>query len=225
MEALARLRDDDGSIIPPDLFIPILERTGRIIELDRYMAEASADLIRKWMGNDIEPIPISINLSRVHFQSVDFIERITDKIEENHIPPEFIELEITENVFFENAKFIFEKICELKEYGFKVSMDDFGAGYSSLNLIGVLPVDIVKLDKGFLRDGLKAVRGKTIIKGLIGILNEVGLGIVCEGVETQEEEHMLKEYGCSIIQGFLYDGPLPIADFERKYMKQAVVVA
>ncbi len=157
MEALARLRDTDGTIIPPSVFIPILE--------------------------------------------------------------------ITENIFFENAKHIFEKICELKESGYKVSMDDFGAGYSSLNLIGILPVDVIKLDKGFLRDGLQAVRGKTIIKGLISILNEVGLGIVCEGVETREEEKMLKEYGCSIIQGFLYDGPLPISDFEKKYMHLQAVGA
>lgn len=225
MEALARLRDTDGTIIPPSVFIPILEKTGRIIELDRYMAEASAELISKWIRQDIKPIPISINLSRIHFQSNDFLTRFTDKIEECNIPTEFIELEITENIFFENAKHIFEKICELKESGYKVSMDDFGAGYSSLNLIGILPVDVIKLDKGFLRDGLQAVRGKTIIKGLISILNEVGLGIVCEGVETREEEKMLKEYGCSIIQGFLYDGPLPISDFEKKYMHLQVVGA
>jgi EAL domain-containing protein (putative c-di-GMP-specific phosphodiesterase class I)/GGDEF domain-containing protein len=225
MEALARLRDTDGTIIPPSVFIPILEKTGRIIELDRYMAEASAELISKWIRQDIKPIPISINLSRIHFQSNDFLTRFTDKIEECNIPTEFIELEITENIFFENAKHIFEKICELKESGYKVSMDDFGAGYSSLNLIGILPVDVIKLDKGFLRDGLQAVRGKTIIKGLISILNEVGLGIVCEGVETREEEKMLKEYGCSIIQGFLYDGPLPIPDFEKKYMHLQAVGA
>ncbi len=225
MEALARLRDTDGTIIPPSVFIPILEKTGRIIELDRYMAEASAELISKWIRQDIKPIPISINLSRIHFQSNDFLTRFTDKIEECNIPTEFIELEITENIFFENAKHIFEKICELKESGYKVSMDDFGAGYSSLNLIGILPVDVIKLDKGFLRDGLQAVRGKTIIKGLISILNEVGLGIVCEGVETREEEKMLKEYGCSIIQGFLYDGPLPISDFEKKYMHLQAVGA
>lgn len=225
MEALARLRDTDGTIIPPSVFIPILEKTGRIIELDRYMAEASAELISKWIRQDIKPIPISINLSRIHFQSNDFLTRFTDKIEECNIPTELIELEITENIFFENAKHIFEKICELKESGYKVSMDDFGAGYSSLNLIGILPVDVIKLDKGFLRDGLQAVRGKTIIKGLISILNEVGLGIVCEGVETREEEKMLKEYGCSIIQGFLYDGPLPISDFEKKYMHLQAVGA
>lgn len=218
MEALARLKDQDGTIIPPSVFIPILEKTGRIIELDRYMAEASAELLGKWISQDIAPVPISINLSRIHFQSNDFLTKFTNKIEECQIPTELIELEITENIFFENAKHIFEKICELKDSGFKVSMDDFGAGYSSLNLIGILPVDIIKLDKGFLRDGLQAVRGKTIIKGLIGILNEVGLGIVCEGVETREEERMLKEYGCSVIQGFLYDGPLPIPDFEKKYM-------
>lgn len=217
-EALSRLVDQDGNVIPPAKFIAALEKTGKIVELDFYVLTFVCKLIKKWINNGIEPVVISFNLSRIHFYSATVVDDIISIVKEYNVPPEYVEIEVTESVFFEETDIIVKKVEKLRKHGFKVSVDDFGAGYSSLNLIGVLPVDVVKLDKGFVKDSLKTKRGNDIIKGLINILNEIDLEIVCEGVETEDEEAVIKEYGCDEIQGFLYDKPIPASEFEAKYI-------
>ncbi len=218
-EALSRLVDDAGNIIPPAKFIAALEKTGKIIELDFYVLSFICKLIRKWMDDGIEPITISFNLSRMHFYSPTLVEDIERLAEEYNVPPQYVEIEVTESVFFEAQEMIVNKVTQLRDYGFKVSVDDFGSGYSSLSLIGVLPVDVVKLDKSFVRESLKSPRSGDLMKGLIRILNEIHLEIVCEGVETPEEEKMVNEYGCDEVQGYLYDKPIPTDEFETKYIK------
>jgi len=218
-EALSRLVDKDGKMISPALFIPALEKTGKIVDLDFYVLHFVARLIRKWLDMGIEPITISFNLSRVHFFSETLVEDILSLVERYDVPKKYIEIEVTESVFFEEEDVIIDKVEKLREHGFKVSVDDFGAGYSSLNLIGVLPVDVIKLDKGFVKGSLKTKRGNDVIKGLIKILNEIELDIVCEGVETKEEETIMSNYGCKDIQGFLYDRPIPVSEFEKKYLE------
>jgi len=147
------------------------------------------------------------------------VEHICELASRYDIPAKYVEIEVTESVFFEEEKLIIDMVEKLREYGFKVSVDDFGAGYSSLNLIGILPVDIIKLDRVFVKDSLKTKRGNDVIKGLIKILNEIELDIVCEGVETPEEEKIISDYGCKEIQGFLYDRPIPVTEFEKKYLE------
>lgn len=218
-EALSRLVDKDGRMISPALFIPALEKTGKIVELDFYVLHFVARLIRRWIDKGLEPITISFNLSRVHFFSETLVEDIVSLVERYNVPFKYIEIEVTESVFFEEEDVIIDKVEKLREHGFKVSVDDFGAGYSSLNLIGVLPVDVIKLDKGFVKGSLKTKRGNDVIKGLIKILNEIELDIVCEGVETKEEETIMSNYGCKDIQGFLYDKPIPVSEFEKKYLE------
>lgn len=218
-EALSRLVDDAGNVIPPAKFIAALEKTGKIVELDFYVLSFICKLIRKWMDEGIEPITISFNLSRTHFYSPTLVKDIEKLAEEYNVPPQYIEIEVTESVFFEAQEMIIQKVSELREYGFKVSVDDFGSGYSSLSLIGVLPVDVVKLDKSFVRESLKSPRSGDLMKGLIRILNEIHLEIVCEGVETPEEEKLVNEYGCDEVQGYLYDKPIPTDEFETKYIK------
>lgn len=219
-EALSRLVDKDGKIISPALFIPALEKTGKIVDLDFYVLRFILKLIRNWIDKGVEPVPISFNLSRLHFYNEQLVEHIHELTQRYNVPEMYVEIEVTESVFFEEEKLIIDKVEKLREYGFKVSVDDFGAGYSSLNLIGVLPVDIIKLDRGFVKDSLKTKRGNDIIKGLIKILNEIELDIVCEGVETEEEERIISGYGCKEIQGFLYDKPIPVTEFEKKYLER-----
>ena len=149
----------------------------------------------------------------------DFLDLKKHLSEQYNVPPQYIEIEVTESIFFEAQEMIVSKVNKLREYGFKVSVDDFGTGYSSLSLIGVLPVDVVKLDKSFVKESLRSERGNDIMKGLIRILNEIHLEIVCEGVETEEEERVVSSYGCSEIQGYLYDKPIPSDEFENKYIK------
>lgn len=216
-EALSRLVDSEGKTISPAMFIAALEKTGKIVDLDFYVLRYVARLIRKWLDSGLEPVPISFNLSRLHFFSDTIVEDIMAVVNEYNVPAKYVEVEVTESVFFEESKTIIDKVDILRQNGFKVSVDDFGAGYSSLNLIGILPVDVIKLDKGFVKDSLKTKRGNDIIRGLIKILNEIELEIVCEGVETHEEEAVIKEYGCNDIQGFLYDRPIPVSEFEKKY--------
>ena len=218
-EALSRLVDKDGKMISPAVFIPALEKTGRIVDLDFYVLSFVLKLIRKWLDKGIEPVPISFNLSRIHFYNENLVEEITELTERYDIPAKYVEIEVTESVFFEEEHLIIDKVEKLRERGYKVSVDDFGAGYSSLNLIGILPVDIIKLDRGFVKDSLKTKRGNDVIKGLIKILNEIELDIVCEGVETAEEEKIISDYGCKEVQGFLYDKPIPVTEFEKKYLE------
>lgn len=218
-EALSRLVDKDGKLIPPSSFIPALEKTGKIVDLDFYVLNFVLKLIRSWLDKGIEPVPISFNLSRIHFYNDNLVENIRELTDRYDIPAKYVEIEVTESVFFEEEHLIIDKVEKLRSHGYKVSVDDFGAGYSSLNLIGILPVDIVKLDRGFVKDSLKTKRGNDIIKGLIKILNEIELDIVCEGVETVEEEKIISAYGCKEVQGFLYDKPIPVTEFEKKYLE------
>lgn len=217
-EALTRLIDKNGKIISPDEFIPVLEKTGKVIDLDKYVMKNVVKLVYKWSRLGIKDIRVSINMSKVHFYLEDIADQIIANFKELDLSPSLIEFEVTESVFLKDTDMIIEKIKKLRDFGFKISIDDFGSGYSSLNLISILPVDTVKLDKQFIETSLNTKRGKEIMKGLITMLNEINLGIVCEGIETAEEEKVIYEYGCSEVQGFLYDKPIRIDEFEKKYL-------
>lgn len=217
-EALSRLVDKDGNIIRPDEFIPILEKTGKIVDLDKYVLDYVVKLLEKWYGQGFKDYKISVNMSRVHFYFDDLAEQIIKKFETFNIPPKLLEFEVTESVFLSDTDMIIEKIAKLRDYGFKISIDDFGSGYSSLNLISILPVDIVKLDKGFINTSLNTKRGKEIMRGLIKMLSEIELDIICEGIETAEEEEVVYEFGCNEVQGFLYDKPIKVEEFTKKYL-------
>ena len=219
-EALSRILDDQGNIIRPDEFIPILEKTGKVIDLDRYVMEYIMGLVEEWYIKGISDITISINLSRVHFYADDLVDNIVQSFEKHKMPASLIEFEVTESVFLSDTDLIIAKIRKLREYGFKISIDDFGSGYSSLNLISVLPVDIVKIDRGFIKNNLDTVRGKDIMKGIIKMLKDVELGIICEGVESTSEEQIVYECGCNEVQGFLYDKPIEVQEFKNKYLSK-----
>lgn len=217
-EALTRLLDEDGSVIPPDLFIPVLEESGKVLDLDWYVMRYVFSEIRKWLDEGKHVVPVSVNLSKIHFYHDKLVDNIVQEFESYGFSPDLVEFEVTESVFVEEADLIIKEISRLRSHGFKVSVDDFGSGYSSLNMIGTLPVDIIKLDKQFVKNCLGNQRGKSIIKGLIDILNQIDMEIVCEGIETKEEERTVYEFGCDSMQGFLYDKPIPVSEFVDKYI-------
>lgn len=217
-EALARLLDEEGNVMYPMKFIPVLEKTGKIIELDYYVFYKVLALMKKWKEEGKSLFPVSVNLSQLHFYNVNLVDDILEATKKYGVEPEYIEFEVTETVFISETDLITEKLERLREYGYRVSVDDFGAGYSSLNLIGILPVDIIKLDKGFVKHSLQTGRGKEIVKGLIEILNRLDMSIICEGIEDREAEKMINDYGCDEVQGFLYDKPIPLEQFVEKYM-------
>lgn len=219
-EALARLIDANGELVPPNLFVPLLEKKGMVMELDSYVARTVFKLINSWMEKGLKPIPISINLSRLDFVQDEAWERTLNELKDMKIPKEYIEFEVTETVFFEDLNFIINRIRSIQEVGYRVSMDDFGTGFSSLNTVGVLPIDIIKFDRGFVQNSISTHKGVEIMAGLVDIFNRIGLEVICEGIETKEEEDVIRSCGCRYVQGYLHDRPLPIAEFERKYMNK-----
>lgn len=222
-EALVRIRDAEGNVVPPNMFIPILEKAGMISELDSYVVERVYGLVESWIDRGIEPVPVSVNLSRLDLTYETKWEEIIKKVEKYRVPKQYIEYEVTETVFLEDMEYITAKLGNIQKMGYKVSMDDFGSGYSSLNTVGILPVDIIKLDRGFVQNSLSTGKGVKIMSGIIDIFKRIGLEVICEGVETKEEEGMVAVCGCNLVQGFLHDRPLPIEEFEEKYMLERKV--
>lgn len=219
-EALARMMDVNGELIPPNLFVPMLEKKGLVMELDYYVTHTVFQLIHSWLERGIKPIPISVNLSRLDFIQDEAWEKTLSELKRMNIPKEYIEFEVTETVFFEDLNFIINRIRSLQEFGYKVSMDDFGTGYSSLNTVGVLPIDIIKFDRGFVQNSISTHKGVEIMAGLVSIFDKIGLGVICEGVETKEEEEVIRSCGCRYVQGYLHGRPIPIKEFEEKYMNK-----
>ncbi len=219
-EALARMIDVNGELIPPNLFVPLLEKKGMVMELDNYVAHTVFQLIHSWIQKGLKPIPVSINLSRLDFMQDEAWERTLNELKSMNIPKEYVEFEVTETVFFEDLNFIINRIRSLQNFGYKVSMDDFGTGFSSLNTVGILPIDIIKFDRGFVQNSIFTDKGVEIMAGMVSIFNKIGLDVICEGIETKEEEEIIRSCGCRYVQGYLHDKPLPIRDFEEKYMNK-----
>ena len=215
-EALVRWIHPEYGFVSPAKFIPIFERNGFITKLDDYMLTEVSKLQAKWLEDGKKLVPISVNVSRAHFSQYDLAEHICRIVDTYKVPHEYIELELTESAFFDDKQILLDTIKKLKEYGFKVSMDDFGAGYSSLNSLKELPLDIIKLDAQFFRDIEDKKRADLIVCDTIKLAKKLGMQIVAEGIETREQVDFLAEQHCDLIQGFYFAKPLPIEEFEEK---------
>lgn len=218
-EALVRLRTPEGRIVSPGEFIPVLEATGMIGKLDLIMIEKIFIMQKNFIDKGFTPIPISINISRQLFSSEELITRVIFLQNKYQIPARLIEFEVLETTFNDATEDIAATINSLREYGFSISVDDFGSGYSSLNQIANIPADIIKIDRGFITNSLQTSKGRSVIKSLISLLQDVEYDIVFEGIETQEQLDIIHGYGCDIVQGYFYDKPLPSEEFENKYMR------
>ena len=204
--------------VAPYRFIPIFEKNGFVIQLDDYMITEVARQQAKWLSEGKQLVPISVNVSRVHFVREDLAEHICQLVDQFNVPHEYIELELTESAFFDDKGVLLNTIKKLKGYGFEISMDDFGAGYSSLNSLRELPLDVVKLDAGFFREEDESGRGKLIVGDTISLAKKLDMRIVAEGIETRDQVDFLAEMDCDLIQGYYYAKPMPDADFEKKYL-------
>ena len=215
-EALVRWIHPKYGFVSPAKFIPIFERNGFITKLDDFMLTEVSKLQAKWLSEGRKLVPISVNVSRAHFSQYDLAEHICGIVDAYKVPHEFIELELTESAFFDDKQILLDTIKKLKEFGFKVSMDDFGAGYSSLNSLKELPLDIIKLDAQFFRDIEDKKRADLIVCDTIKLAKKLGMQIVAEGIETREQVDFLAEQHCDLIQGFYFAKPLPVNEFEAK---------
>ena len=217
-EALIRWQKPDGRFIYPDEFIPLIERSGQIVELDYFVYREVFKFIAGRMRENKPIVPISVNVSREHLNKMEILPYVRSLFEEYRIVPDLIEFELTESIYIENTEKALQLIEGLHEMGTKVSMDDFGSGYSSLNLLSRLPIDIIKLDKVFLQDEEAENRlkenDKIIISCIIDMARKLRITSLCEGVETPEQSDYLSEIGCELQQGYYFSRPIPRSDFE-----------
>ena len=214
-EALVRWVGEDGKIIPPDKFIPLFERNGFIVKVDFYVYEQVLKRIAAWMQEGRKPICVSVNVSRVHVGTYDFFMKLNALIEKYHVPKEYFELELTETIMGGAQSITRDFVRECKKEGYNVSIDDFGSGYSSLNLLKDLPVDILKIDKGFLDETEESQRSSIIVQQVVEMAKKMKIGTLCEGVETMKQADFLKTIGCDMAQGYLFSRPIPMDEFEK----------
>ena len=214
-EALVRWQHKTKGLLSPGNFIPIFEDNGFILDLDYYMFELVCKLKRRWKDEGKRYPIISVNMSRLHIYDKNFIYNLLDIAKKYEIPANELELEVTENAFFEDSQMLLAFTDDLKRAGFKVSIDDFGSGFSSLNMLKDVNADVLKIDRAFLlsmdkNDG----KGKKILKNVISMARDLKIDIVTEGVETIGQIELLTNYGCEIAQGFYYAKPMTVEEYE-----------
>lgn len=214
-EALVRWQKSDGSFVYPDEFIPLIERSGQIVDVDYYVYREVFSFLAGRLKEGKRVVPISMNVSRVHLNRMKILEYVKGLLEEFQVPCSLVEFELTESIYLENTERALELIKGLHKMGFKVSMDDFGSGYSSLNLLSKLPIDIIKLDRVFLKEGEMQENDRIIISCVVDMAKRLKITSLCEGVETLEQSNYLKEVGCQMQQGFYFSRPIPQEVFEK----------
>ena len=212
-EALIRWKHPKFGYVPPDLFIPLFEENGQIKELDRYVWRETARQIRRWKDMYGVTMPVSVNISRAEIFAPDLIDFLTGIVVENGLENSDISLEITETAYTDSVNNIVDAVAEIRNHGFKVAMDDFGKGYSSLNMLTNLPIDSLKLDMAFIKDIAIDNKEMHIVEFILDVAKFLGVPVIAEGVESREQYLLLKESGCNIIQGYYFSRPLTSSEF------------
>lgn len=221
-EALCRWKHN-GEMVLPYRFIPVLEQSNMICELDFYMLEHVCRDLKRWRDEGRELVKISVNLSRVHLGDTDLVEHVLEIVDRYGIPHSYIELELTETTTDVDFRELKQIVIAFRMQGFSVAVDDFGVGYSSLNLIREMPWKVLKIDKSFLPEGDEDenTQKRVMLKHIIGMAQNLGLECIAEGVETAEQVTILKENNCYNAQGYLFDKPLPVEEFEDRLARLA----
>lgn len=214
-EALVRWNSPVKGMISPGMFVPLFEKNGFIVKLDFYVYEEVCKFIRKLMDEGYQIVPISINVSRAHIETTDFVERLVSVVDGYGIPHHYIEIEMTESTYGAENENVIRIVNELKGLGFSLSMDDFGSGYSSLNLLKSMPIDVLKIDKEFLGETDTSRRSREIIRMIVEMSKAIDIRTICEGVETDQQAEFLRNIGCDMVQGFLFARPMP----EENYLE------
>ena len=204
-----------GEMFSPAEFVPVLEKYGFVTDLDKYIWEEVCKYIRKWIDNGKKPVPISVNVSKTDIYTIDVPGYFNKLIRQYRLAPSLLKIEITESAYSDDSREVSEVVKKLRALGFIVMMDDFGSGYSSLNMLGSVNVDVVKLDARFLDLSDESKKGIRILESIVSMTKVIGLPIVVEGVETKEQCDFLEGLGCRYVQGYYFSRPMPVADFEK----------
>lgn len=213
-EALVRWFHPVHGMVSPGKFIPVFERNGFIVRLDRFVWEEACRLQRKRLDAGKPIVPISVNLSRLNFYSLDLPQFLATLLEKYNLEPWMLKLEVTESAYTDNQLQLLDMISTFRELGFSILMDDFGSGYSSLNMLKDMPLDTLKVDMAFIRELEKSERVAVILKFVVDLARALGMSVVVEGVETQAQYDFVASLGDVAIQGYFFSRPLPIKDYE-----------
>ncbi|WP_295583554.1 EAL domain-containing protein [uncultured Oscillibacter sp.] len=216
-EALVRWDHPDWGFLAPGAFIPLFEKNGFITKLDQYVWEQSCAVLKRWDEEGRPHLPISVNVSRADIYNADIADVLVGIVEKYGLSPSRLHLEITESAYTENPHQIVETVRRLRELGFVVEMDDFGSGYSSLNMLNSMPVDILKLDMKFIQNETAKPLERGILRFIMDMAMTMGLSVVAEGVETREQLEYLQEVGCNYVQGYYFAKPMPVSQFEELF--------
>lgn len=219
-EALVRWVKADGTMVYPDQFIPIFEQNGFVEKLDFFMLESICKMIHKLIGEGKKVVPISVNQSRVLLMSLDYVKKVQYILKKYEVPKDAIELELTETVFFDDRDRMISVMNELKSSDILWDIDDFGTGFSSLNLLKDVPFDCLKIDRGFFSETTNSETSKLILRKIVEMAEGIHVQCICEGVETEEQAQFLRSIGCRYAQGFLYSKPIPLGEFIERYVTE-----
>jgi EAL domain-containing protein (putative c-di-GMP-specific phosphodiesterase class I) len=222
-EALVRWQSDQMGFVMPDQFIPVFETNGFIVEIDFFMLTSVLVMLQNRLEQGESMAPISVNQSRITITHPNYLERLKRTLSAFSVPRKYIEIEVTESSFEKDNELFVSLVDSIKELGFPLDMDDFGAGYSSLNTLRRLPIDIIKIDREFLGEADTSYRSRMIIKSIIRMSHDLGIHVICEGVETEFQFDFLKESGCDSVQGYLFSKPIPMDDFISHYLDESKV--
>jgi len=213
-EALIRWQHPTRGLLPPGMFIPVFERNGFIGKIDYYMWEKVCQLLRKWLDAGRTPAPISVNVSHVNMYNPNLVSLITGLTSKYDVPPKLMNLELTESAYMDNPDVMGKTVKSLQEAGFTIMMDDFGSGYSSLNTLKDIPINILKIDMKFLSGDVETGRKECIMAAVVHMAGWLNIPVIMEGVETSDQVEFLKSIGCGYVQGYYYAKPMPVKDYE-----------
>lgn len=210
-------------MISPGEFIPLCEKTGQIIDVDFMVFNKVLDFLAGNIKKGVPCVPISVNFSRLHLLEKDLISKIVRRLEAKQVPAKYIQVELTESVFFDNMETINEFVEQLHEKGLLVCIDDFGSGYSSLNMLKDIPIDVLKIDKGFLDKTEEFERQSIILSTIVTMAERLNIDLVVEGVETAENVNLMNEIGCNVAQGYYFARPMEEEKFTEVFERGAVI--
>lgn len=225
VEALVRWDHPKMGMVFPGVFIGLFERNGFITEIDYFVWEEACKKLKEWSDNGYENLSISVNVSRINLYNNNLPDLLIELVKKYNISPKALHLEITESAYTENSEQIIEGAKRLKKIGFIIEMDDFGTGYSSLNMLAKLPIDILKLDMGFVHSIEKDKNSKILLKVIINLAKELHLAVVAEGVETEEQVNILKNIGCQYAQGYYYSPPISEDELDRIFIENNSIIS
>ncbi len=215
-EALARWIHPTEGFLSPAKFIPVFEKNGMIVEVDRSMWRSACEILARWQKDGID-LFISVNISPKDFYFMDVSAEIQELVKQYGVEPARLRIEITETVMMTDIENKMRILDELRKAGFIVEMDDFGSGYSSLNMLKDMPVDVLKIDMKFLSRTEDVLRAQTIVRNIINLSDDLGISALTEGVETEDQYHVLSDMGCRMFQGYYFSKPIPVSEFESLY--------